>query len=74
MSWDGEEPKIGNVYSDTLEDLFGPSRAADEELTARHKNIAASVQAMYEKSLLHLLDQIYAETKMTDLALQGDVP
>ncbi|WP_439109462.1 carbamoyltransferase family protein [Lentibacter sp.] len=42
-------------YHARLKVLFGPPRAADEEPTQDHINLAASVQAAYEEALAHVL-------------------
>ena len=41
-------------YSDKLVALLGPERASGAELTRRHQDIAASLQAVTEEALLHL--------------------
>jgi len=71
MTWDKGEPAIGTVFSDRLTELLGPPRASDEPLNDRHKNIAASLQEMYEEAFFHLLGHVYQETKATNLCLAG---
>ena len=65
------EPRVGNLYSLRLVDLFGPARNKDEEITQRHKDIARSVQAMYEEAFFHLLNRLHARYKVDALALAG---
>ena len=69
--WENGEPLVGNLYSSRLVDLFGPARNKDEELTQRHKDIARSVQAMYEEAFFHLLNRLHARYKVDALALAG---
>ena len=69
--WDNGEPKVGNIFSDALVDLLGPPRMKDEELTPRHRDIAHSVQAMYEEAFFHLLNHLHKRHGMNALALAG---
>jgi carbamoyltransferase len=71
MSWDSGEPKIGKVYSEKLADTFGPAREREAPLTQQHKNIASSMQAMYEEAFFNVLDHVYAETRCPNLSLAG---
>ena len=54
--WSGGSPHVGTLFSPALEDLLGPARGKDEPLEQRHKDIARSVQAMYEEAFFHLLN------------------
>ena len=69
--WENGEPKVGNLFSDALVDLLGPPRMKDEELTPRHRDIAHSVQAMYEEALFHLLNHLHERHGQSSLALAG---
>jgi carbamoyltransferase len=71
MVWDDGEPRIGAVYSDKLAELLGPPRGKDEPLSQYHKDLAASLQAMYEEAFFHLLEYVHAETKSMNLCLAG---
>ena len=71
MTWDGGAPAIDRVYSDELVSLLGPARMKDEPLTSRHMNLAASLQAMYEESAFHILNDLYERTKLKSLCLAG---
>ncbi len=71
MTWDDGEPKMGTVFSIKLEELLGPARKTGEELEQRHKNIAASLQNIYEEVLFHILNLVYEKTKSPRLALAG---
>ncbi|MEK7279439.1 MAG: carbamoyltransferase N-terminal domain-containing protein, partial [Nitrospirota bacterium] len=63
MVWDNGDPSIGKVYSEKLVELLGPARMKDEPITEYHKDIAASLQEMYEEAFFHLLDHVYSQTK-----------
>jgi len=71
MTWDGGEPVIGPIYSDEWECLFGPARKADEELSRKHENIAASLQAVFEDAYFSILNKLYKRTKLKKLCLSG---
>jgi len=71
MVWENGEPSIGRVFSQKLEDLLGPVRAKEEAITRTHRDIAASLQEMYEEAFFHLLNHIHSRTKLPDLALAG---
>jgi carbamoyltransferase len=69
--FEGGIPAFRPLYSATLERLLGPSRAPGEELTQRHRNIAASVQKVYQNALFHLLNRLHASDPVNRLALAG---
>ena len=71
MTWEGGEPVIGPVYTPKLEKLLGPARKPDEPLTPRHEAIAASLQALFEESALHVLQNLYQRTRSPRLCLAG---
>ncbi len=59
--WDNGEPiSPSRLFTPALEALLGPARQPGTELTQRHKNIARSVQAMYEEAFFHLLAAVHA--------------
>ncbi|CAA2141109.1 Decarbamoylnovobiocin carbamoyltransferase [Hyphomicrobium sp. ghe19] len=69
--WSGGSPHVGTLFSPEMETLLGPPRKSDEPLTDRHRDIARSVQAMYEEAFFHLLGRLYDRYQLTDLALAG---
>ncbi len=69
--WEGGEPKVGTLFSKGLEALLGPARAPSDPLEQRHKDIARSVQAMYEEAFFHLLDALHARHGGDALCLSG---
>jgi carbamoyltransferase len=71
FSWDAGTPEFGDLFSSTLEQLLGPRRRPDEPLEDRHRDIASSVQAMYEQAFFGLLDVQQAGLGLTDLTLAG---
>ena len=49
----------------------GRAREPDEPLEQRHRDIARSVQAMYEEAFFHLLDALHERYRTDALALAG---
>lgn len=60
-----------NIYSNNLLDLLGPSRKKDEPINQYHMDIASSVQAMYEKAFLTLINCLYEKYQTKNLSLAG---
>jgi carbamoyltransferase len=69
--WFGGAPHADTMFSPALEDLLGPARGKDETLSDRYRNIARSVQAMYEEAFFHLLEWLHEQYRLTDLTLAG---
>jgi carbamoyltransferase len=61
------------IFSRQLIRLLGPNRRSTEELTQRHRDIAASVQFILEEVLLHLARSLRKNTKADALCLAGGV-
>jgi carbamoyltransferase len=71
MTWDDGEPKMGPIYSERMIKEFGPPRKWDDPITEHHKNIASSLQAMYEEAFFHILNVLYKKTMNPKLCLSG---
>lgn len=71
IEWDGDAPMVQNLFSPALESLLGPSRKKTDELTQKHKDIACSIQAIYEKAFLNLLNKLYERNGLEMLSLAG---
>ncbi len=73
IAYEGEGGALSfvNFYSPRLAELLGPARGKDEELTQRHKDLARSVQAMYEEAFFHLLNRLHERYKLDALAIAG---
>ena len=69
--WESGEPKVGRLFAPALHELLGPARQPGDELTRRHKDIARSVQGMYEEAFFHLLQVLHQRHKGESLALAG---
>ncbi|HLD10920.1 MAG TPA: carbamoyltransferase [Candidatus Nanoarchaeia archaeon] len=53
--------------------LNGPIRRPDEEITKRHKDIAAALQLITEEIITKILNYLYKVTKCNNLILAGGV-
>lgn len=71
MTWSEGEPVLGLLYSKKWLSIFGPSRHPEEKLSQRDKDIAASVQAIFEEVYFHLVNHLYEKTKLENLCLAG---
>ena len=69
--WTDSSPEMGDLFSPVLEELLGPRRDEREPLEDRHRDIARSVQAMYEEAFFHIIGKLQSATGFTDLALAG---
>lgn len=73
MTWDQGSPVIGRIFSDQFVRTFGPSRAPGDALTARERDIAASLQLRLEEVAFHTLRHLHDQTGLTNLGLSGGV-
>ena len=69
--WENGIPTVGCMFSDRLSELFGPPRGPGEELTQYHKDIAHSVQKMYEEAFFHLINRLHDRYKNDSLCIAG---
>ena len=73
LDYKDHQPTVSTLYSSKLEVLFGPARKPGEELTQKHKNIAASVQRVCELLILHILDYLQKRTGLKNICIAGGV-
>ena len=75
MSWRESDrtPVQGKLFSDYLEKRLGAARKPDEPLTQRHRNLAATMQAVLEEVLFTYWNGLAAKTKLKSLCLAGGV-
>ncbi len=75
MTWRdaNSTPVQGRLFSSYLEERLGPARKAEESLTQRHYNLAASMQAALEEVLATSWSGLAAKTSQTNLCLAGGV-
>ena len=69
--WEGGSPHVGTLFAPALEELLGPARDKDAPLEQRHRDIARSVQAMYEEAFFHLLSALHKRYGLDSLTLAG---
>ncbi|MEZ0386601.1 MAG: carbamoyltransferase [Verrucomicrobium sp.] len=70
-SWDNGSPEVGTLFTPALEALLGPARTKDQPLDQRHRDIARSIQAMFEEALFALLEKLHARYRCDALTLSG---
>ncbi len=70
-TWEECAPAVGDLFSPALEGLLGPRRQPGEPLGQRHKDIARSTQATYERAFFHLLRALHERCGCPSLALAG---
>lgn len=70
-TWDNGSPDCGTLYSPALEELLGPVRKKDEPLSQRHKDLARSVQTMYEEAFFHLCNTLHNKHGGENLTVSG---
>lgn len=73
MTWDGDEPTLGKMFSDKLVQVFGEPRLPRAEITKHHENVAASLQAMLEEAEFALVRKLQRETGQKALCMAGGV-
>ena len=71
MSWEGGEPFVGPLFSNKFIEDLGPAREPGSELTERHHDLAASLQAMYEEAFFHRVNWLQKKTGLKRLCLAG---
>jgi carbamoyltransferase len=69
--WENAAPQAGDLFSPALEELLGPRRQPEDPLEERHRDIARSVQAMYEEAFFHLIGPLQQRFGLRDIALAG---
>ena len=69
--WANAAPQAGDLFSPALEALLGPRRRPEDALDERHRDIARSVQAMYEEAFFHLIGPLHERFGLSDIALAG---
>lgn len=66
-------PHYGNLFSPRVNDLLGEPRIPKSELSARHKDLARSLQEITEEIFFHVLRHLQRETGETQLCFAGGV-
>lgn len=71
MAWLNTAPTIGQVYKDKITDMLGASRKPHEPITQRHKDIASSLQVVYEEIFFAMLNGLFHKIKVNKLCIAG---
>lgn len=69
--WEQGSPSVGMLFTAALESLLGPARKAGDPLEQKHKDIARSVQAMYEEAFFHLLNALHRRYPVSAVCVAG---
>jgi len=70
--WSGGAPVVGDLFREDLVRLLGvPRRTKEQPLEQVHRDIAHSVQAMYEEVFFNLLEITHAQYGIDNLTLAG---
>lgn len=67
------QPQVATLFNKSLVEEFGLPRKKDEPLTQHHKDLAASVQAITEKTIFHLLTHLHKKTGLSTICIAGGV-
>jgi carbamoyltransferase len=70
-SWKDCAPEVGTLYRPALIELLGPPRKPDDPIEQKHKDLARSVQATYEKAFFAVLQTLHEKHPSDNLALSG---
>ena len=75
MTWRdaNSTPVLGRLFSEHLEKRLGPARKPEEPLTARHHNLAATMQAALEEVLVSYWNGLAKRSGQKALCLAGGV-
>ncbi|MBD0388435.1 MAG: carbamoyltransferase [Nostoc sp. C3-bin3] len=73
MKWNKGTPLVEPFHSRELEKLLGAMRHPEAEITSKHQNIAASLQAVTEEIIFYLLNRLHDHFPSENLCLAGGV-
>ncbi len=69
--WNNSSPTTAILFSEKIIKLFGLARRLEDNINDYHKDIAATVQSVYEKILFHILNHVYEKYKIENLTISG---
>jgi len=73
LDYENNIPTVSQLYTSKIEDVFGPARKKGDELTQKHKDIAASVQRVCEELIMHILNHLHKKTGLKNVCIAGGV-
>lgn len=62
---------LARHFSRRMEELFGPPRQPDSEITQRDMDLAYAMQHCFEEVFFHLLNDLHAQVPLPNLAMAG---
>jgi carbamoyltransferase len=68
---ESNDPTPSLFFSEEFENLLGPARNPNEELTQYHKDLAASVQKHCENVIFHLINRLHKKVGGLNLSIAG---
>jgi carbamoyltransferase len=71
FEWQDCAPASEPFFGDALEELLGPRRRPDQPLEQRHRDLARSVQRLYEEAFFNLLNRLYEHYRLPAVVLSG---
>ena len=69
-SWSNCLPKSPTLFNEKVYNIFD-QKELNKDISDYHKNIAASVQKIYEETFFNILNYIYQKYKIDNLTLSG---
>jgi len=69
--WEDGLPVFTDLFSAQLEELLGSRRQLHDAMEDRHRDLAHSVQAMYEEAFFHLLNALHERHGEESVAVAG---
>lgn len=73
VSYPDNLPTVAPLFGRKFEDLFGPARQKEDDLTQYHMDLAASVQRHTEEVIFHVLRRLHELTGLTRVCIAGGV-
>ena len=73
MVWDDARPHMTPLWSWKFTETFGPARQPEDPIEARHRDLAASAQAVLEETLCDLATRLRAAVPVDTLCYAGTV-
>src|SRR6185437_8426197 len=62
---------LARHFSGRMEELFGPPRAPDSEITQRDMDLAYAMQHCFEEVFFHLLNELHKQVPLENIAMAG---
>jgi carbamoyltransferase len=73
MIWEDHVPRMEDIFSEKMIQVFGPPRHKYAEISIRDRDLAASLQAVLEDAILHVLKRLKKLVPSQRLAYAGGV-